>query len=1143
MDSKTLIEKYKYYKIQNNMIRKHKIQNKDKSPKIKMNIPIKANKCEYFPIESDKSKADGQTIYLVTEESNYNNNPQGNINNTQIDAESKPINIYNNEDMLIEKDYFYNQRNIELKINKPKLKQIKNKIENNNINISENINNENNIFFNNYDYDDIAKDVDNKENNIKINLNINPININSFNTVNANQINEEHKSATNTTINDFNKKYGTSKTPMYKKKIKFNYKKLKKEEENSEQNIKSKSEIFNKFTEIQKGRNDIKEEKDNLRKEEKISLTEAKKKEEENNKTIEKNSISINNSLQDIFTTTNFGIMNRSFNEINYNIDSLYKSLDFVQHHIIEDLNNSKIMENNFLNGLKNQERKNSLKKAMDRYNRFRSLGKLGKKKNLTNSPNLGVDKEITNEKKDEKIIEVININNKKEINNEEIMKEENKISNIEEDENENEFSFNSELKKFEKKNNLENIAKEDNNKISNDLIENSNKDNNSKDEKAEIIKEEQKDKEKEDEKELKLKEENQQEINKEEINKEELDKEKIEKEKEDKEEIQKEIEKEKDNIENNDKIFINQEVKIPNDIIDNNQQEEIILNKNENNSNNNIINNSINININNESHIKNKINNQNKLFPINNKKYKPNLKPGYFIRKVVREEHYYVDENGKEKILQVKQEYINNEDKKKMKLNAPYKKKYINLGNFINNNNTSFNSIIVKEKENDDMKFKNELNKEINVIYRNDESFEENEYKRKQEKENKMKKDIKSFQNKIYENHPVPILTHPQEIYNNKYNLNENYNNYFNSTYNNTSDSYKSKNIYFSNHIKDNTNVFKSKYNQIRENRNNFNLTEATKSLNLKNKPEITKHNTCKMNSKIITKPKNLENKTRLVKPKIKNDYFNNYQLTIKDLNNSNINLNSNTMRPVDTIEQSFKNLNTINTIDNYIKVNKVDKFQRLKTEQNLKKVKKININNNAINPSYINNRKKRESSKNHTYKEINLTNINKPKSKLSSNSFSHYYPSETTDDLNTSNNTNKFSITTNTSDRNNILKYSINPLNQNSRKNIDINREGNLSNKSSSSSLLLNYRITNNRFNKNDKIQTELNSSNNRVNHNYYESKSSKKDKNFNYMYNNNDYKRKINNYKEINRNNYDNLNNKEKKGKAFYSYYEIK
>ena len=73
MDSKSLIEKYKYYKIQNNLLRKHRIQNKDKFSKIENKMPIKQNKFEYFPIESEKSKAEGHTIYLVTEDSNYNN--------------------------------------------------------------------------------------------------------------------------------------------------------------------------------------------------------------------------------------------------------------------------------------------------------------------------------------------------------------------------------------------------------------------------------------------------------------------------------------------------------------------------------------------------------------------------------------------------------------------------------------------------------------------------------------------------------------------------------------------------------------------------------------------------------------------------------------------------------------------------------------------------------------------------------------------------------------------------------------------------------------------------------------------------------------------------------------------------------------
>jgi hypothetical protein len=87
----------------------------------------------------------------------------------------------------------------------------------------------------------------------------------------------------------------------------------------------------------------------------------------------------------------------------------------------------------------------------------------------------------------------------------------------------------------------------------------------------------------------------------------------------------------------------------------------------------------------------------------------------------VVREEHYYVDENGKEKILQVKQEYINNEDKKKMKLQFPYKKKYIN-------GNTSLNSTLVKDKESVKNTIQNN-NKNINNISKNEENFDDKSY------------------------------------------------------------------------------------------------------------------------------------------------------------------------------------------------------------------------------------------------------------------------------------------------------------------------------------------------------------------------------------------------------------------------------
>ena len=1128
MNSKNLIDKYKYHKIQNNLIKNHKLRSAESSPKLEMEIPTKSNQYEYFPIESEKSKVEGNTIYLVTEESFPNNHPKI-FNETQIEYENKQIGL-DSLDMLNQNNNFFKQRSIEFQVNNQKLAK-------NNMGIYENKNNRNNnIFDNNYDFDvnykDIPNDIDNKGNNININLNINPNNIDSFNNLNSNQnqINEDDKDVYK--INNYKKIFDNKKTPMYVKKIKLNNKKIK-NKENSEKNLKTKSEIFNKFNEIQKGRNTPKVIKEYIRKDEKISLTEGKRKEGENSdKKYEKNSISINNSLQDIFTTTNFGgILNRSLDEINLNLDSLYKSLDFAKNNIFDDLNNSKIMEKKFLNGMKNQDRRDSLKKAMDRYNMFRAFGKFRKNIFLNNSFHLEMDRkselesEIKEENKNE-IKENIN-NNNKEINNEEIIKEENKIT---EEENENEFSFNSEIKKFEKKNKLE----KDNNNIKQDVKTNiNNNDNENKNDL--IIKEEEKiEKEnpdkKEIEKELKLPE-IQKEINKKGINNGKVDIPIIQN------------EKEKNIIDNKDKIFTNQEVKFSNEN-EEKKQEEKILNKNDNNGN--IINNSINININNESLSKKNMNNENKYIPINKIKYKSNLKPGYFIRKVVREEHYYVDENGKEKILEVKQKFINNEDKKKMKINHPYKKKYVNLGNFFNNNNTSFNSVIIKDHE--DIKFNNEINKKMNTIYKNNESFDEKEYKINIG-EKMIKKNIYSIPKKINENRPVPILTQPHEIYNKNYNLKENENNYFNNNtyYNNTTELNNSKTLYSSKLLetKDNTNNESTlKYNQMRENRNTFNLNNNSRSLNISNKPKLTKHNTSKISSIIITKAKILDNKTHIIKPKIKNDYLNNCLYTTKALNNSNIHYNSNTIGHVDTIDRSFTNQNTVNTvntlnnIDSYIKVNKMDNFKRLNTEQNFKKLKKININKESINPTIINNRK-RESSKNHAYREINLTNINKAKNKLASNSLSHYNQTENNDELNTSHNTNKFSTITNNSERNNILKYSINSFNQNSRKIIDINKDKTYSNKNSTSSLFPSHRIINRFINiKTDKNQTELNSSNNRINHNYYESKSTKKEQKFNYIYNDN--KRKIDNQKENNRNKYGNLNNREKKDQFFYSYY---
>ena len=86
-------------------------------------------------------------------------------------------------------------------------------------------------------------------------------------------------------------------------------------------------------------------------------------------------------------------------------------------------------MEKNFLDGMKNQERKNSLKNAMERYNRFKSHGKLTKNKNantpkIDNEPGVVLNICVKEEKE-----EIINENNiSKELNED---SKNNRISNF----------------------------------------------------------------------------------------------------------------------------------------------------------------------------------------------------------------------------------------------------------------------------------------------------------------------------------------------------------------------------------------------------------------------------------------------------------------------------------------------------------------------------------------------------------------------------------------------------------------------------------------------------------------------------------------------------------------------------------------
>ena len=221
MNSDNLIEKYKYYKIQNNLLRKQRIQNKVVPSKIEMNIPIKSNKFEYFPIESDKSKAGGRTIYLVTEESIYNNENEKN-DFTQTTDEINPIQM---EKIQIPNDNgdFFEQKNIEIQINNSKNSfQNQNIYKNKNISIKNHKNNvsenEINAIYNNNKKQNIIYKI--QKNNLNIinntNINNNPINLDIFNEEDTREIKEENKN-----VNKYNNYTGNCKTPMYRKKIKF----------------------------------------------------------------------------------------------------------------------------------------------------------------------------------------------------------------------------------------------------------------------------------------------------------------------------------------------------------------------------------------------------------------------------------------------------------------------------------------------------------------------------------------------------------------------------------------------------------------------------------------------------------------------------------------------------------------------------------------------------------------------------------------------------------------------------------------------------------------------------------------------------------------------------------------------------------
>ena len=239
-------------------------------------------------------------------------------------------------------------------------------------------------------------------------------------------------------------------------------------------------------------------------------------------------------------------------------------------------------------------------------------------------------------------------------------------------------------------------------------------------------------------------------------------------------------------------------------------------------------------------------------------------------------------------------------------------------------------------------------------------------------------------------------------------------------------------------------------------------------------------------------------------LKPVTKKDYISNLQLTsseikkistIKTLNDSNKPFQEKTEK--DKEKNNSSNINKINvkpfsTIsdNNYIKVNKTEKYKKPIQET----YHKLNINLNSLYNTNTNvpmGKRRRESSKNHTYHEINLT-TSKNDNKLTNKSLMNYL-NEGNDELNTSINSNKISVNSNNFNRYSVNTYTIS----------DRNNNENIKNST--------------RYHRN-RNKKELNSSMNKDNHRYFESKSIKKDRN---TYNiHNDYTRTKNNDDSVNK-----------------------
>ena len=1060
----------------NNSKKKHYINVSDINnieEKIKMisneedNDSTETKKYEYFPIASEKSKNGGHTIYLVTNGDEINNeNIKGN-DKDYSNIEKKPIEKRNIKNLI-------EQRSIEFKIYDNKFGNLLNGSRNlrkNNSSETLNINNYNklnNININNIKI--INKDFSLKDGNIKI-LKIHPGD-KYFNPLKLNQIKKQKKFIKSFDSNTINIR---NRNKAYKKKINI--------KQNSFHKKDNKNKVKNNLSELKIDNNDIIIEKN--------SITEPNF---EQSIEIKKNNFSNNNSLLDSLSKNinNFSILNNSY-EVKDTINSLYNSLNFVKNNLNDDLNNSKIMENNFLSGIKNEDRKNSLKKAIFIYNRLKTYD-THQKFNYNLSLTSKLYKEI--KEKDENIS--FNNNNNILENN-----------NIEEDENENEFSFNSNLKKTNLENNLSknnNIIEKNNNNIEQNII-------NGKEDKNDNINN--------------IVDENIRDINN------IVDHDIIQNE---------DCVNIKDNDNNSDYIDINQKDKDNNknnsDFIDinnknniddidinnenikdnyNNENNNDYIDKNndknnshdiENNDDNNInknnietnygINNIVSFNkelnnfekiINKENIIKediskednslnensDEINEDNKSIKLNNKTFEidDSSKQPYFIRKVIREEHYYIDENGEEKLLEVKQKYINNEDDQP-KFNSPYIRKNISMKNSLNlskikeNNNDYQNNNNIINNDKEEYKTVNNKKNIQNQTY--DVNLENMSIKEILEEEENKQSESKENDANVSE-----LSDSKKEKLDKKVNFSLDFESYLlNNMYNIKSEK-KKKNTY--NFIKNNHTYQKSP-NPSKENVDFFGLK--------KNKSNLVKNIfNIKKEKPVVLKSSNLENITSRVSRPFQTLIINSSKTKEDTISSNHNTINNN----ISTNKYKDNNYSNITKYKNHF--SKLDKAICLK---------KTGPKSNFMTNNDKNKHQNKDLNKNHVFHEIKISK-NKNKNKLTSNSQSNYFSKELSlDELNVSNLTyrnpvnieqNKEQNKEENKEQNKEQKNRFDNQKSNIQKYFSLDtsmfKQKNFSNKSNSESY---FTINMRNINKN-------NNSNEKAHHKYYESKSIKNNK----------------------------------------------